>query len=178
MQGSVGDNVELRDYIRDIPDFPKPGILFRDITPLLKDAAAFRAAVDRLVEYCEPLRLDAIVGIESRGFLLASPLAYCIRAPLIPVRKKGRLPFKTHTVSYDLEYGTDALQVHTDAISQGDRVIIIDDLLATGGTMSATARLVEQAGGQIAGLVALVELTDLNGRDQLKGYEIFSLIEY
>ncbi len=170
--------MELRDYIRDVPDFPRPGILFRDITPLLKDAAAFRAAVDRLVEYCEPLRLDAIVGIESRGFLLAAPLAYCIGAPLIPVRKKGRLPFETHTVSYDLEYGTDALQVHTDAISEGQHVIIIDDLLATGGTMSAAAKLVEQTGGQVAGLVALIELTDLNGRGQLNGYDIFSLIEY
>ena len=170
--------MELRDYIRDVPDFPTPGILFRDITPLLKDTAAFRAAVDSLVEYCEPLKLDAIVGIESRGFLLASPLAYCIRAPLIPVRKKGRLPFETYTESYDLEYGSDALQVHIDAISEGQRVIIIDDLLATGGTMSAAARLVEQTGGQVAALAFLVELSDLNGRNQLKGYDIFSLIEY
>ena len=170
--------LDLRDYIRDIPDFPTPGILFRDITPLLKDAAAFRATVDRLVEYCEPLQLDAIVGIESRGFLLASPLAYCIGAPLIPIRQKGRLPFETYTESYDLEYGSDALQVHIDAISEGQRVIIIDDLLATGGTMSAAARLVEQTGGQVAALAFLVELSDLNGRDQLKGYDIFSLIEY
>ena len=170
--------MELRDYIRDVPDFPRAGILFRDITPLLKDADAFRATVDRLVEYCEPLQLDAIVGIESRGFLLASPLAYCIGTPLIPIRKKGRLPFETYTESYDLEYGSDALQVHTDAISEGQRVIIIDDLLATGGTMSAAARLVEQTGGQVAALAFLVELSDLNGRDQLKGYDIFSLIEY
>ena len=171
--------MELRDYIRDIPDFPTPGIMFRDITPLLKDVAAFRAAVDRLVEYCEPLQLDAIVGIESRGFLLASPLAYCIGAPLIPIRKKGRLPFETHTESYDLEYGDDALQVHTDAISEGQRVIIIDDLLATGGSAGAGVKLITSLGANVVSIAVLVELTFLCGRATLPaGLDVFSMVQY
>lgn len=174
---SMGE-VELKDYIRTIPDFPRPGILFRDITPLLKTPAAFKQAVDRLVEHYATRDLDAIVGIEARGFLLASPLAYQMRKPLIPVRKVGKLPFKTHRVTYALEYGSDAVEVHADAISRGQRVLIVDDLLATGGTMSAAARLVEETGGRVAGLAALIELADLKGRERLKGYDVLSLITY
>lgn len=170
--------MELKDYIRAIPDFPRPGILFRDITPLLKTPAAFKQAVDKLAERYASRDLDAIVGIEARGFLLASPLACQMGKPLIPVRKVGKLPFKTHRVTYALEYGSDAVEVHADAISRGQRVLIVDDLLATGGTMSAAARLVEQTGGQVAGLAVLIELADLNGRERLKGYDVFSLIKY
>ena len=170
--------MELREYIRDIPDFPRPGILFRDITPLLKDPSAFREAIDRLAAYCAPLDVDAIVGIDARGFLLAAPLAYRLEKPLIVVRKGGKLPFETHTVTYSLEYGSDAVEIHEDAIAIGQRVLVIDDLLATGGTLAATAKLVETAGGEVAGMAVLVELTDLDGRAGLEGYEVFSLIRF
>ena len=168
--------MKLKDYIREVPDFPRPGILFRDITPLLKDAAAFHEAVDQLVEYSASLHVDAIVGIDARGFLLAAPLAYRLGKPLVPVRKEGKLPFQTHKVTYALEYGSDAVEVHIDAISQGQRVLIVDDLLATGGTMAAAAKLVETTGGRVAGLAVLVELVDLNGRGCLEGYDLLSLI--
>ena len=170
--------MELKDYIRDVPDFPAPGILFRDITPLLKDSAAFRDAIDRLADYYETREFDTIVGIDARGFLLAAPLAYRLGKALVPVRKEGKLPFKTHKVTYELEYGYDAVEVHTDAIADGQRVLIVDDLLATGGTMAATASLVEQTGGQVAGVGVLVELTDLNGRALLGGYDVLSLVKY
>ena len=170
--------MELKDYIRDIPDFPAPGILFRDITPLLKDSAAFREAIDRLADYYETREFDTIVGIDARGFLLAAPLAYRLGKALVPVRKEGKLPFKTHKVTYELEYGSDAVEVHTDAIADGQRVLIVDDLLATGGTMAATASLVEQTGGQVAGVGVLVELTELNGRAPLGGYDVLSLVKY
>ncbi len=170
--------MDLSEYIRDIPDFPRPGILFKDITPLLAEPKALREAVDRLSELCAPLQIDAIVSIEARGFLFAAPLAYCIGKPLIPVRKKGKLPYETYSVTYDLEYGTDTVEVHTDAISDGHRVLIVDDLLATGGTMAAAAKLVERAGGTIAGLAVLAELTDLGGRDRLKDYKTFSLVKF
>ena len=169
--------MDLKDYIRDIPDFPQPGILFKDITPLLKDVVAFRAAVDRFVARYADHRLDVIVGIEARGFLLAAPLAYQLGRPLVPVRKEGKLPFETHKITYALEYGSGAVEVHRDAISGGHRVLIVDDLLATGGTMAAAVRLVERMGGEIAGLAVLVELAGLNGRDRLRGYDVFSLIE-
>ena len=170
--------MDLKDYIRDIPDFPAPGILFRDITPLLKDSVAFREAIDRLADYYETREFDTIVGIDARGFLLAAPLAYRLGKALVPVRKEGKLPFKTHKVTYELEYGSDAVEVHTDAIADGQRVLIVDDLLATGGTMAATASLVEQIGGQVAGVGVLVELTDLNGRALLGGYDVLSLVKY
>ncbi|MCI0439942.1 MAG: adenine phosphoribosyltransferase [Chloroflexi bacterium] len=171
-------SVDLKAHIRDIPDFPTPGILFRDITPLLKDSAAFRAAIDQLAEYCASVRPDAIVAIEARGFLLAAPLAYKLGKPLIPVRKKGKLPFRTYKVEYALEYGSDAVEVHVDGIARGQRVVIVDDLLATGGTMAAAARLVEETGGRVAGLAVLIELADLKGRKRLKGYDIISLVTY
>ena len=170
--------MELKDYIRSIPDFPSPGILFRDITPLLKDTTAFREAVDKLAEYCAPRHVDTIVGIEARGFLLAAPLAYNLQKPLVPVRKQGKLPFETHSVTYALEYGSDTVEVHTDAIANGQRVLIVDDLLATGGTAAATARLVEEAGGQVAGVAFLIELAGLDGRNHLQGYDAFSLIKH
>ena len=170
--------MDLKRYIRGIPDFPRPGILFRDITPLLKDPAALREAVDKLAEYCASRRADAIVGVEARGFLFAAPLAYRLGIPLIPVRKGGKLPFETHTVSYALEYGSDAVEVHTDAIASQQRVVIVDDLLATGGTLAAAASLVKKTGGQVSGLAVLVELTDLKGRSLLECYDIHSLIKY
>ena len=170
--------MDLKKYIRDIPDFPKEGILFKDITPLLAAPSAFAMAVDQIASLCGPYNVDTIVSIESRGFLFAAPLAYRMGKPLIPVRKKGKLPYNTHSVTYDLEYGTDTVEVHTDAISHGQRILILDDLLATGGTMAAAAELVEQTGGNVAALTVLIELTELNGRDRLPGYEVISLIQY
>lgn len=169
--------MDLKQYIRDIPDFPRSGILFRDITPLLREPAAFRQAVDALVHRYDPQDVDVVIGIESRGFLLAAPLAYRLGKMLVPVRKVGKLPFETHQVAYELEYGSDAVEVHTDAISNGQQVLVVDDLLATGGTMAAVARLVERAGGEVAGLAVLVELTELRGRKRLRGYDLFSLIQ-
>ena len=170
--------MELKDYIRDIDNFPIPGILFRDITPLLKDSAAFQEVVDRFAEHYRLRDIDAIVGIESRGFLLAAPLAYRLEKALIPVRKKGKLPFETYKVEHTLEYGSGSVEIHTDAIASGQRVLIVDDLLATGGTMGATIDLVETTGGLVAGLAVLVELIDLHGRDRLNGYDVFALIQF
>ncbi len=170
--------MRLEDYIRDIADFPQEGILFRDITPLLKDAAAFDNAISRMAEFCDRVRPDAIASIESRGFLFAAPLAQRIAKPLVPIRKAGKLPYTTHTVSYTLEYGTDTLEVHTDAFGSGQRVVIVDDLLATGGTLVAAGQLVEAAGASVAGVAVLIELTELGGRAKLSDYEIHSVIEY
>ncbi len=170
--------MDLKQYIRDVPDFPTPGILFRDITPLLKHAGAFKDAIDRLAEYCIGLDADVIVGIEARGFVFSAPLAYQLGKPLIPVRKKGKLPFDTHTLRYALEYGFDALEIHTDAIAKNQRVVIVDDLLATGGTVAATAGLVEQAKGRLVGIAVLIELTELGGRHSLEGCDVFSLLKY
>ena len=170
--------MQLESYIRGIPDFPKPGILFRDITPLLGNAAALKFAIDRMMELCEPMRPDAIVSVESRGFLFAAPLAYRMGKPLVPVRKPGKLPHKKHAVDYDLEYGTDTLEIHKDAIGAGQRALIVDDLLATGGTVAATAELVSLCGAKIAGYAFLVELAELDGRKLLCGDEVVSLITY
>ena len=169
--------LDLRDYIRNIPDFPTPGILFRDITPLLKSPEAFRRAVDLLANRYRDARLDVIAGIESRGFLFATPLSYELGVPMVPVRKQGKLPAQTHAVSYDLEYGSDAVEIHVDAVSRGDRVLILDDLLATGGTMEATSRLISQCGGEIAGVAVVVELTELDGRKALNDYDVYSLLK-
>lgn len=169
---------DLRDYIRSIPDFPKPGILFRDITTLLNDASAFRSAIDQLAAFFRNQSITKVIGIESRGFLTAAPLAYLLGAGFIPVRKKGKLPYKTTSVSYALEYGQDTLEMHMDAVVKGERVIIVDDLLATGGTAKATCELLEKAGGKVVGLGFLIELSDLKGRDRLKSFEIHSLIIY
>jgi len=170
--------LDLKYYVRNIRDFPQKGILFKDITPLLQSPKGFRLAVKKLAACIAPLKPDAITGIEARGFLFASPVAYCLGVSLIPVRKPGKLPLKTRTVSYDLEYGKDAVEVHTDAIKQGQRVVVVDDLLATGGTMSATVNLLEQIGAEIAGIAVVIELTELKGRDRVNGYDVFSLIKY
>ncbi len=168
----------LKDRIRSIPDFPKKGIVFRDITTLLKDGAAFREAVDVLFDHYADSRIAKVVSIESRGFILGAPLAYRLGAGFVPVRKPGKLPGEKIRQEYALEYGTDALEIHTDAIVPGERVLILDDLLATGGTMLAACQVVEKLGGAIVGLAFLVELSFLSGRKQLEGYDIFSIVEY
>lgn len=170
--------MELKSFIRDIPDFPEPGILFRDITPMLQNPLAFASAVDQLGEQFNPSEIDVIVPVESRGFLFGAPLAYRMGKPLVPVRKPGKLPFATHSTDYSLEYGSNTMEIHVDGITRGQRVLIMDDLLATGGTLAATARLVEKAGGIIAGIGVVIELTDLDGRNQLRGYDLFSLVKY
>jgi adenine phosphoribosyltransferase len=168
----------LKKYIRDIPDFPKPGILFRDITTLLKDKKAFKTAIDSLAKKYKGKKIDAVVAVESRGFIFGAAVAHKLGAGFVPVRKKGKLPWKTDSVTYDLEYGTDTLEMHQDAISPKDKVLIVDDLLATGGTVSAAARLVTQQQGKIIGIAFLIELSVLKGKDKLKGYPVFSLIKY
>lgn len=170
--------MDLKRYIRDIPDFPVEGILFRDITPLLQAPDAFRYVIDRLAQRYEEDSIDVILGIEARGFLIGAPLAYQLQKPFVPVRKEGRLPFETRSVKYALEYGQNVVEVHTDAVSTGQRALILDDLLATGGTMAAGAELVESMGGQVAGLAAIIELIDLDGRERLSGYDVFSLVQY
>ena len=169
--------MELEHYIRNIPDFPKPGIQFKDITPLLKEPAAFKDAIEQISDYATSLSIDAIVGIEARGFLIAAPLAYRLGKPLIPVRKQGKLPYQTTSVTYELEYGNDTVEMHKDAIEGKQRVLIVDDLLATGGTMAATARLVENSGAHVATLVVLIELSGLNGRALLSNYNVHSLMQ-
>jgi adenine phosphoribosyltransferase len=170
--------LNLKDYIRNIPDFPKPGILFRDITTLLKDKIAFKQAIDALVKKYKNKRIDTVVAVEARGFILGGAVASKLGAGFVPIRKGGKLPWKTDSITYALEYGTDTLEIHQDAISKGDRVLIVDDLLATGGTVKAVIDLVKQMQGEIAGIVFLIELTDLRGRDKLKDYPLFSLIKY
>lgn len=170
--------MDLKDYIREIPDFPQPGILFKDITPLLKSPPAFRYTVDRLAGHYSGRGVDAVVGIDARGFLLAAPLALRLEVPLVPVRKAGKLPFETTAVRFALEYGEDALEMHTGALDPGQRVLIVDDLLATGGTLAAAASLVERNGGRVAGIAVLIELSELNGKDRLTGFDLFSLLEY
>jgi adenine phosphoribosyltransferase len=170
--------MDLRQYIRDIPDFPVEGILFRDITPLMQEPEAFGYVIDRMAEHYEGQGVDVILGIEARGFLIGAPLAYKLGKPFVPVRKEGRLPYETRSVKYALEYGQNVVEVHTDAISEGQRAIILDDLLATGGTMAAGAELVESMGGEVAGLAAVIELIDLDGRERLSGYGVFSLVQY
>jgi adenine phosphoribosyltransferase len=169
---------DLRAKIRDIKDFPTEGILFKDITTLLKDGAAFRYVVDRLAERYRAERVDVVVAVESRGFIFGGAVAHQLNAGLVPVRKLGKLPGKTIEVEYELEYGRDALAIHEDAIRAGQRVLAVDDLLATGGTMSATLRLIEQLGGRVVGVAFLIELAFLHGRDKLKQYPLHSLISY
>lgn len=168
----------LRALVRDVPDFPKKGIVFKDITPLLKNGPALRFACDRLAESFQGMAIDQVVGIESRGFIFSPVLAYQLGAGFVPVRKKGKLPSAKEAVSYSLEYGVDSLEVHVDAIKKGTQVAIVDDLLATGGTAEAVIRLVEKLGGTVLGLAFLVELTFLKGRDRLKNYHVHSLIQY
>ena len=168
----------LRAKIREIPDFPKPGILFYDITTLLKDAAAYREAIDLMVAPYRDKGVELVVGMESRGFIFSGPIAYQLNAGLIPVRKLGKLPAETVSVEYALEYGSNTLEIHKDAIRPGQRVLIVDDLLATGGTVRGTIELVERLQGQIIGLAFLVELLFLKGRDRLQGYNTSSVVQY
>ena len=170
--------MDLTKYIRDIPDFPKPGILFKDITPLLAAPDAFHEAIDRMTEHYRGRPVDAVAAVEARGFLFAAPLALSLHRPLVPLRKPGKLPYRTYSLSYDLEYGSAELHVHTDGVSDGAHVLLVDDLLATGGTMKAGCQLVEKAGGRIVGCCFLVELSFLGGGEKLKPYEVFSLIRY
>ncbi|MGI5835109.1 MAG: adenine phosphoribosyltransferase [Chloroflexota bacterium] len=170
--------MKLEEKIRDVPDFPIKGVLFKDITTLLKDADAYHQAIDSLVERYRDKGIEIVVGMESRGFIFAAPMAYNLGAGLVPVRKLGKLPAETVRVEYSLEYGTNTLEIHKDAIKPGQKVLIIDDLLATGGTTAATIQLVEKLGGQVVGVAFLIELTFLRGRDKLKGYDIFAQIQY
>jgi adenine phosphoribosyltransferase len=168
----------LKQIIREVPDFPKPGILFYDITTLLKDAAGFKAVIDALQAHYRNTRVDLVLGIEARGFIFAPALAYALGAGFIPVRKPNKLPAKTLRETYQLEYGTDSLEIHADAIQPGQNVLIVDDLLATGGTAAAVGRLVEKLGGKVAGFGFVVELDFLHGREKLPGYDVFSLLQY
>ena len=168
---------ELKEKIRTIPDFPKPGIQFRDITTLLADPQAFKNVVERFVERYQDEQIDLVVGVESRGFIIGAPLALRLEKGFIPVRKAGKLPGPIHGVEYDLEYGTDRVEVHQDAIPSGSRVLMVDDLLATGGTIEGSSRLIEKAGGVIAGYAFVIELIDLKGRNRLN-HPIFSLVTF
>jgi len=168
----------LKHLVRTVPDFPKPGILFYDITTLLKDKAGFAQLIDALAAYYIDKKIDLVLGIEARGFIFGPALAYRLNAGFVPVRKPKKLPAPTARVSYDLEYGTDAVEIHLDAIEPGQRVIIVDDLLATGGTMQATVQLVQRLGGHIAGLAFVVELDFLKGRAKFPEYDVFSLLHY
>lgn len=170
--------IDLRQFIRNIPDFPMEGILFRDITPLLADAEALAEAIDALCEPYIEQGIEVVAAVEARGFIFGSAVARALNAGFVPVRKKGKLPFETAAVSYGLEYGEDVIEVHTDAVRPGAKVLMVDDLLATGGTMAAACELIEKLQGQIAGLTFLVELSDLNGREQLSQYPIHSVITY
>ena len=170
--------IDLKKTIRDVPDFPKKGIIFKDITTLLKDKKALQQTIDILATECSKKKLKYVVGIESRGFIFGTALACKLGVGFIPVRKKGKLPAKTRSVSYSLEYGTDSLEIHEDALKPGDKVLIVDDLLATGGTVEAVAKLVSGLGAKIVGIAFVIELSFLKGREKLKGYPVFSIIQY
>jgi len=168
--------MDLLTFIRDIPDFPKPGIIFKDITPLLNNPEAFKASIEQLASRYAGTRIDKIVGIEACGFIFAGALAYRLGTGMVPVRKKGKLPYKTLSETYELEYGTDTMEMHEDAIKPGDHVLVLDDLIATGGTLAATCRLVEKLGGSIVEVAILIELSFLNGREKVKEYPYFTLL--
>ena len=168
----------FKEKIRIIENFPKEGISFKDITTLIADGEAFRYSIDKIVEHLKDKNVDLILGPEARGFIFGVPVAYAMGIGFVPVRKKGKLPYETVSVSYDLEYGTDVLEIHKDSIKKGQRVAIVDDLLATGGTIEAVTRLVEEAGGEVVALDFAIELTELKGREKLKGYEVMSLVKY
>ena len=170
--------MELETYIRHIPGFPKEGILFHDITPLLLDGDALRYSVDRLAEFARDRKVDLVMGAEARGFIVGAALAYALGVGFATARKPGKLPWTVSRCEYDLEYGTDALEIHADAVKPGQRVLIHDDLLATGGTAAANVQLIREAGGIVAGLAFLIELTELKGREKLQGFDVFSLLTY
>ena len=172
------EKVKLERFIRDIPDWPVKGILFRDITPLLANTTAFRHSLDKMITPFTDRVIDCVAAVEARGFIFGSAIAAKLGVGFVPIRKKGKLPFRTTSVTYDLEYGVDTLEIHTDAIKQGQKVLLVDDLLATGGTMQAAAKLVEKLGAEVVGITLLVELANLGGRGKLEGYDIKSVITY
>jgi adenine phosphoribosyltransferase len=172
------DSEWLKSHVRDIPDYPKPGVMFRDITPLLATPDAFAGAVDALAAPFEGERIDKVLGIEARGFVFAAPVAYHFAAGFVPVRKAGKLPWKIEQEEYELEYGTDLLEIHRDAVHPGERVLVVDDVIATGGTAAATARLVERLGGEVAGFAFVLELVFLSGRTKLPGYRVEAVASY
>jgi adenine phosphoribosyltransferase len=174
----ASDAAWLKEHIRDIPDFPKPGVVFKDITPLLSDGKAFNATIDALCERFEGRPVDKVLGIEARGFIIAAPIAYRLGAGFVPVRKAGKLPWDIEKEEYELEYGSDLLEIHRDAVQPGERALLIDDVMATGGTAAATVRLVEKLGGEIVGLGFVIELAFLGGRAKLAGHEAVSLLTY
>ena len=169
---------KLEEYVRSIPDFPEPGIIFRDVTSILQDADGLKLAVDSMQALLEDVDADVIVGAESRGFIFGAPIAYNLHKPLVLVRKKGKLPCETIETSYDLEYGSATIEMHKDSIKPGQKVLIVDDLIATGGTIEAAAKLIEELGGEVVKIVFLMELAGLNGRDRLRKYDVASVIRY
>lgn len=172
------NNALLEKSIRNIPDFPKPGILFRDVTSLIQNKTAFKKSVDLLAKKYKGKGIDKVVGVEARGFIFGAAVAHKIGAGFVPVRKKGKLPFKTISATYALEYGIDTLEIHQDAITSGEKILIIDDLLATGGTVEAVIKLVKQLGGKISGVGFVIELVDLHGKDKIKEYPVYSLVKF
>lgn len=170
--------MDLKQNIRIIEGFPKEGISFKDVTTILKDSNAFKYSVDKVAEHLKDKNVDVVVGPEARGFLFGAPVAYAIGAGFVPVRKKGKLPYDTMAVEYDLEYGTDILEMHKDAIKPGQRVAVVDDLLATGGTIASVVKLIEQLGGEVVSVDFIIELTELNGREKIKEYDVMSLVQY
>lgn len=170
--------MDLASMIRDVPDFPKEGIVFKDITTLIKDAGAFKEAIDILADHYAGQQIDLVVAVEARGYIFGAPVAYKLGAGFAPVRKVGKLPAETVREEYELEYGTDSVEMHKDGMQPGQKVLIVDDLIATGGSAAATAQLVERLGGEVVGIAFLVELTFLNGVDRLKGYDVFTIVKY
>ena len=169
---------KLEEYVRSIPDFPEPGVIFRDVTSILQDADGLNLAIDSMQSYLNDMDLDVIVGLESRGFMFGVPLAYNLHKAFVPVRKKGKLPCETISQTYDLEYGSEEIEIHKDAIRPGQKVAIVDDLIATGGTVEAAVKLIERLGGEVVKIVFLMELEGLNGREKLEGYNVDSVIRY
>lgn len=169
---------KLEEYVRSIPDFPEPGVIFRDVTSILQDADGLNLAIDSMQSYLKDMDLDVIVGLESRGFMFGVPLAYNLHKAFVPVRKKGKLPCETISQTYDLEYGSEEIEIHKDAIRPGQKVAVVDDLIATGGTVEAAVKLIERLGGEVVKIVFLMELKGLNGREKLEGYNVDSVIRY
>ena len=169
---------KIEEYVRSIPDFPEPGIIFRDVTSVIQDADGLQLAIDSMQDCLKGVDFDVITGLESRGFIFGAPLAYVMHKPFVPIRKKGKLPCETVEKTYDLEYGTATIEMHKDAIQKGEKVVLLDDLIATGGTMKAAAELVEELGGEVVKMLFLIELSDLNGREVLKDYDVESVVQF
>ncbi len=169
---------KVEDYIRSIPDFPEPGIIFRDVTSILQDAEGLKLAIDSMIDLLQDVDFDVIAGAESRGFIFGMPIAYALNKPFVPIRKAGKLPCETVSATYDLEYGTASIEIHKDAIVPGQKVVLVDDLIATGGTIEAAAHLVEQLGGEVVKIIFLMELAGLKGKDKLKQYDVASVVSY